>query len=79
LRAFVQPDVIVVVVCFLVLLDFDVPEALDTLLLAVVVAFMAGRVAVDLGYAKGEKREGKQFESVLGGGAVVDFGKEGVL
>lgn len=48
------------------LLDLDVPEALDVLLLAVVVALVAGRIAFDLGNAKREKREGKKLECVLG-------------
>ena len=63
------------------LLDLDVPQALDALLLAVVVPLVAGRVVLiaDFGDAQGEKREGEQLKGVFGGGAVVDFGEEGVL
>jgi hypothetical protein len=41
-------------------------------------AFVAG-LRVDLGDAEGEEGERKEFEGVFGGGAVVDFGEEGVL
>jgi hypothetical protein len=77
LRSLVQPDVVVVVVCVLVLLDLDCPQALDALRLGVVVALV--RIFVDLGDSECEERKRKELEAVLGGGAVVDFGKEGVL
>lgn len=64
---------------FLVLLDLDVPETLDALLLAVVVALVTGCVAVDFGDAECEEGEREQFECIFGRGAVVDFGEEGVL
>jgi hypothetical protein len=63
----------------LVLLNFDVPQALDALLLAVVVAFVAWSIAVDFIDAECEEGEGEQFEGILGRGAVVDFRKERVL
>lgn len=78
LRALVQPDVVVVVVGFLVLLDADGPQTLDALGLGVVVAFVT-MLGVDLGDAKGEEGEREQLECVLGRGAVVDFREEGVL
>lgn len=78
LRALVQPNVVVVVVCFLVLLDADGPQALDALGFGVVVAIV-GVLRVDLGDAQGKQREREQLECVLGGGAVVDFGEERVL
>ena len=55
------------------LLDSDVPKTLDALLLAVVVAFVAWSIAVDLVDAKGEEGQGEQLEGILGRGAVVDF------
>ena len=61
------------------LLDLDVPQALDALLLAVVVALVAWLVAVEFGNAQREEREREQFECVFGGCAVGDFGEEGVL
>lgn len=79
LRALVQPDIVVVVISFLVLLNLDVPEALDVLLLAVVVALVSRRVALDLGDAERKERERKELECVLGRGAVGDFREEGVL
>lgn len=78
LRTLVEPDVVVVVVGFLVLLDADVPETLHALGFSVVVAFVPLR-GVDLGDAQGEEREREQLECVLGGGAVVDFGQQRVL
>lgn len=60
------------------LLDLDGPETLDTFWLCVIVACMCGG-GIDLGDTECEKRQRKQFESVLGGGAVFDFREEGVL
>lgn len=77
LRALVQPDVVVVVVGFLVLFDLDGPQALDALGLGVVVALV--RVFVDLVDAEGKQGQREEFEGVLGGCAVRDFGEEGVL
>jgi hypothetical protein len=74
LRPFVQPNVVVVIIRFLVLLDLNVPLPLDVLLLSMIMAFVSRCIAVDLGYTKREQREREQLESVLGGGAVVDFG-----
>lgn len=49
------------------------------LLFAVVVTFMPWRVTVDFGHSEGKKGEREQFECVLSGGAVGDFGEERVL
>lgn len=57
LRAFVQPDVVAVVVGLLVLLDADGPQTLDALGLRVVVAFMSV-FGVDFGDAEREERQG---------------------
>jgi hypothetical protein len=48
----------------LLLLDFDVPEALDALLLLLL------GCGFDLGYAEGEEGHGQQFECVFGAGAI---------
>ena len=77
LRSLVQPDVVVIVVCFLVLLNLDSPQSLDALGLGVVVPFVC--VVVDFGDAESEEREREEFEDVFGGCAVVYFGEEGVL
>ncbi len=64
---------------FLLLLDFDGPEALDALLVflywCVVVAF----VLVDFGDAESEEGEWEELECVFKGGTVGDGGEEGVL
>ena len=60
------------------LLNADSPQALDALGLCVIVTIV-GLFRVDLGDAEGEQGEREQFECVLGGGAVVDFGEKRVL
>lgn len=57
------------------LLNADVPQALDALLFAVRMAFM--RIYfID---AEGEHGQREELEGVLGAGAVVDFREDGVL
>jgi hypothetical protein len=76
LGSLVEPDVVHHGVCLLVLLDLDGPKALDAgLWFGVVVA----GVRVDFGDAQREKGEREEFEDVFGGGAVGDWGEEGVL
>lgn len=60
------------------LLDADGPQALDALGFGVVVAFVTV-LGVDFRDAQCEQRQRQQLECVLGGGAVMDFGEEGVL
>lgn len=61
------------------LLDLDVPEALDVLLLGVVVALMSWRITLDLGDTERKEGEREELERVLSRCAVRDFRKQGVL
>jgi hypothetical protein len=37
------------------------------------------RITIDFAHSESEERKRQQLESVLGGGAVIHFGQEGVL
>jgi len=64
------------VVDVLLLLDFDVPEALGAFLLCGGGVVMAG-VGIDLGDAEGEEGEGEEFEDFGCCGGGVDGGTSG--
>lgn len=61
------------VTSFLLLLNLDIPETLDSLL------FLLFLRLLDLGYTQGEERKWQELEGVFGTGAVGDGGKKGIL
>lgn len=75
LAALVEPGVIHLLLGLLLGFDLDGPLALDALGFLMTVA----GVRIDLGDAQGEHRHGKQLEGVFEGGAVGDFGQQGIL
>ncbi len=66
------------VVDVLLLLDFDMPEALYAFLLRGRSVVMPG-VGIDLGDAEGEEGEGEELEDFGGCGGRVDRGESGFL
>lgn len=75
LAALPEPNVVHVFLCLLLLLNLDIPLALDTLLGLLSV----GSAVVDLDDSEREHAERQQLECVLQRSSVGDFGQEGVL
>lgn len=58
---------------FLLLLNFDSPQSLDTLCLVCARRMIVAFVGIGFGDAKSEERERKQLEAVFERGTIGDF------
>ncbi len=79
LSTLIKPDEMEIFTAFLLLLDLNGPETLNSLGFVGAGGVVMAFVGIGFGYAEGEQREREELECVFEGGPVGDFWEEGVL